>query len=53
MVGTQIHGSIFYSFKDTLKAIDDFKNKQQNCMKQCFLIFKSMYILKCIQYTIH
>ena len=28
----------FHKFvaKDTLKAFDDFKNKQQKCMKQCF-----------------
>ena len=24
------------SLKDTLKAFDDFKNKQQKCMKSCF-----------------
>ena len=34
------------SFKDTLKAFDDLKNKQQNCMKELFLIHKSMHILK-------
>ena len=32
--------------KDTLKAFDDFKDKQQKCIKQYFLICKSMYILK-------
>ena len=35
--------------KDTLKAFDDFKNKQQKCLKWCFLMVflcKSMYILK-------
>ena len=42
------------SFKDTLKACDDFKNKQKNCMKLCFLIRKSMYNLKVysIRYTL-
>ena len=33
-------------FKDTVKALDDFKNKQHKCMKQCFLVRKSIYILK-------
>ena len=32
--------------KDTLKVFDDFKIKQQKCVKKCFLICKSMYILK-------
>ena len=32
--------------KDALKAFDDFKNKQQKCMKQCFLVCKIMHILK-------
>ena len=44
--------------KDTLKAFDDFKIKQQKCMKKCFLtckcICKCMYILKVysIRYTL-
>ena len=38
-------------FKDTLKAFDDFRNKQQKYVKYCFLICKSMYILKV--YSIH
>ena len=38
-------------FNDTRKPFDDFKNKQQKCMKLCFLICKSMYILKV--YSIH
>ena len=40
--------------KDALKAFDDFKNKQQKCMKWVFLICKSIYILKVysIQYTL-
>ena len=29
-----------------LRAFDDFKNKQQKCMKKWFLICKSIYILK-------
>ena len=40
-----------FPFKDTLKALGDFKNKQKNGMKYCFLICKSMYILKL--YSIH
>ena len=38
-------------FKDTLKAFDDFRNKQQKCMKYYSLIRRSMYILKV--YSIH
>ena len=37
--------------KDTLKAFDNFKNKQKQCVKYYFLICKSMYILK--EYSIH
>ena len=42
------------SLKDTLKAFNNFKNKQRKYMKQYFLIRKSMYILKVysIQYTL-
>ena len=47
----RIHFYYNNHFKDTLEASDDFKNKQQKCMKQCFLICKSMYILKV--YSIH
>ena len=32
--------------KDTRKALDYFKSKQQKCMNQCFLICKCAYILK-------
>ena len=44
--------------KDTLNAFDDFKNKQQKCMKKCFLICKDIYIYiymswKFLQYVIH
>ena len=28
-----IHQGMVSTIKDTLKAFDDFKNKQQNCMK--------------------
>ena len=38
-------------FKATLKAFDDFKNKQQKCIKYYLFICKSMYILKV--YEIH
>ena len=42
------------SVKDTLKGFGDFKNKQQKCMKWCFLMCKSMCILKLysIYYTL-
>ena len=37
-----------------MKAFDDFKNKQQKCMKYIY-IYKSIYksIYKFIQYAIH
>ena len=38
-----------FQFNDTLKAFNDFKNKQQKCMKQCILICKSIYIRKVSQ----
>ena len=38
-----------FALKDTPKAFGDFKNKQQKCMKQCFLII----FWKCIQYTLY
>ena len=37
---------LLIQLKNTLKAFDDFKNKQQKCMRQCSLIYKSIYILK-------
>ena len=39
---------------NALKILDDFKNKQQKCMKKCFLKCKVMYILKVysVQYTL-
>ena len=38
--------------KDTLKAFNDLKNEQQKCNSmKCFLIYKSMYILKV--YSLH
>ena len=37
-------------FKDTLKAMDDFKNKQKS---NAFLYGKVCIFWKCIQYTIH
>ena len=40
-------------FKDTLKAFDDFKNKQRNCMKYVFWYVKVCIFWKCVQYTIH
>ena len=41
-------------FKDTVTAFDDYKNKQQKCMKKCFLTCKSIFLfLKFIQYHIH
>ena len=38
--------------KDTMKAVDDFENKpKKKCMKLCFWICKSVYILKV--YSMH
>ena len=34
-----------------LEALKYFKNKQVNCMKLCFLIYQSIYILA--NYSIH
>ena len=48
IVETEILKSIV---KNTLKAFDGFKNKQQNCMKYCFLLCKSIYFLKV--YSVH
>ena len=43
-----------FFIKDALQAFDDFRNKRQKCMRECFLIGKSMYILKVhsIHYTL-
>ena len=45
---------VWEQIKGTMEAFNDFKNKQQKCMKQCFLICKSMYILEVfsIHYTL-
>ena len=40
-------------FKDTLKAFDDFKNKQQSVWSNFFWHVKVCIFWKCIQYTIH
>ena len=32
--------------KDTVKAFCDFRNNQQKCMKQCFLVYKIIYNLE-------
>ena len=37
--------------KDTLKAFKNFRHKQQKCMKQNFLTYKSIYVLKV--YSVH
>ena len=37
--------------KGTLKAFEDFENRQKKCIKLCFLICNNMYILKV--YSIH
>ena len=40
-------------FKDTLKAFDDFKNKQKSVRSNVFWYVKVCVFWKCIQYTIH
>ena len=40
-------------FKDTLKAFNDFKNKQKNVWSNVFWYVKACIFWKCIQYTIH
>ena len=39
--------------KDTLKAFDDFKNKQKNVWNNVFWYVKVYIFWKCIQYTTH
>ena len=39
-------------FKDTLKAFDDFKNKQKSVWSNAFWYVKVCIFWKCIQYTI-
>ena len=44
----------YFELKDTLKAFNDFRSKQQKCMKQGFFWYiKVCLFWKCIQYTIH
>ena len=40
-------------FKDTLKAFDDFKNKQKSIWSNVFWYVKVCIYRKCIQFTIH
>ena len=40
-------------FKDTLKAFNDFKNKQKNVWSYVFWYVKVCIFWKCVQYTIH
>ena len=39
--------------KDTLKAFEDFKNKQKSVWSNAFWYVKVCIFWKCIQYTIH
>ena len=47
------HFSKIKGFKDTLKAYNDFKNKQQKCMKQFFLYVKKVYIFRKLFNTLY
>ena len=62
ITGTNIETELTWiDVKDTLKALNNFKNKYPKCTRWCFLKWKSIYILsksiyiyiKFIQYTIH
>ena len=49
---SSVNMSIYvYILKDMLQAFDDFRSKQLKCIKKCFLICRSAYILKV--YSIH
>ena len=49
-----IPGGIEYnSLKNTLKAFDDFKNKQKSLWANLFWYVKEFIFWKCIQYTMH
>ena len=41
------------SFKDTLKAFDDFKNKQKSVLSNVFWYVKLFIFWKCVQHNIH
>ena len=45
--------SVLFRIKDTLKAFDNFKNKQKSVWSNIFLYIKVCLFWKCIQYTIH
>ena len=42
-----------FSVKDTLKAFDNFKNKQKNVPSKVFFTYTSIIFWKFIQYTIY
>ena len=42
-----------YKLKDTMKAFNDFKNKQKSVWSNVFWYLKICIFWKCIQYTIH
>ena len=44
---------IIFCLKDTLKAFDNFKNKQKSVWSNVFWYVKVCIFWKCIQYTIH
>ena len=50
---TIAHISLHCILKDTLKAFDDFKNKQKSVWSNVFRYVKVCIIWKCVQYTIH
>ena len=47
------HNCTLTKFKDTLKAFDNFKNKQKSVWSNVFWYVKVCIFWKCIQYTIH
>ena len=47
-----LHNRVKYTLKDTLKAFEDFKNKQESVGSNVFWDVKMRIFWKCIQYTI-
>ena len=44
---------ILESLKNTLKAFENFKNKQQKCRSNVFWYIKLCIFWKCVQYNTH
>ena len=56
MLSLKVHSQVWENFwqpKDTLKALDDFKNKQKSVWTNVFWYVIICIFWKCIQYTSH